>query len=229
MLTQADIDYLMQQIQSNKPAYVYYVAHMIEGRETNILDEHTYKDVSRFKVIKVKVSSIENAYIEYMNYLNNPDNYHTEEEETYYTPTAKYIHYFITPNGKSNYLKDLNPRMPSIIYGYKRKIYSGGRIYDVVDESPVKEVYTNDPEYGSMTPAQVTASLNSGKLSWKYIKLNNTAIVDGVSYKYVTSDWYILDLDNYPMIEKPLINVNQYSGYFINIEDAFEYIDQLIS
>jgi hypothetical protein len=229
MLSQKDIDSLMIQIQSGEDAYVYYVAHMIEGRETDILDEHTYKDVPRFRVVKIKVKDIQNAYFEYMNYLNNPSNYHTEQEECYYTSTAKYIHYFITPNGKSSYSVDLNPRMPSIIYGYKRKIYIGENVNTVVDETPVNEVYVNDLEYGDMTAAQVKQALSSGKLKWKYLTLDNYAIVDGIQYKYITSDWYILDFENYPMIEKPLINTKQYSAYFIDIRDAFNYMDQLIA
>lgn len=229
MLNQADIDYLMQTIQSNKPAYVYYVAHMIEGRETNTLDEHMYKDVSQFKVVKVRVDAIENAYFEYKNYIENPKNYHVEEEECYYKPSAKYIHYFVVPNTAQSYALDINPRTPSIIYGYKRKIYVNGKVNDVLDPSPVKEVYTNTPEFGTMTKAQVANALNSGKLNWKYIKLKHPAIVDGIEYNYVTSDWYILTLRNYPMVEKPLINVHQHSGYFIDIQDAFRYIEQLVA
>lgn len=229
MLNQADIDSLMQTIQSNNPAYVYYVAHMIEGRETNILDEHMYKDVSKFKVIKIRVDAIENAYFEYKNYIENHDNYHIENEECYYTPTAKYIHYFVVPNGKKNYTLDINPRIPSIIYGYKRKVYIDDQIHDVLEPSPIKEVYTNAPEFGTMTKSQVFDALNGGKLDWKYLKLKEPAIVDGIEYNYITSDWYILTFHNYPMIEKPLINVRQHSGYFIDIQDAFRYIEQLIS
>ncbi len=229
MLSQADIDHLMQTIQSGKDAFVYYVAHMIEGRETNTLDEHTFKDVSQFKVVKVKVAAIENAYFEYKRYIDNPSNYHIEEEECYYHPSVKYIHYFVVPNGARSYTKDLNPRIPSIIYGYKRKVYNGDEVNDVIDPSPVKEVYTNAPEFGTMTTSQVNAALNNNKLNWKYMKLNPPAIVDGIQYSYLTSDWYILTLKNYPMVEKPLINVKQHSGYFIDIQDAFRYIEQLVA
>ncbi len=230
MLTNKDIDGLMQKIQSGEPAYLYYVAHMIEGRETNTLDEHTFKDVSRFKVVKIEVENVQNAYFEYLNYLNHPENYHTEEEECFYVPTARYMHYFIVPNGTDSYTKDINARMPSIIYGYKRKIYSpDGGINDVIDPSPVKEVYTNAPEYGDYTKAQVTECINNKKLDWKYKRLSPAAIVDGIEYNYLTSDWYILTLKNYPMVEKPLVNVNQYSGYFVDIQDAFNYLEQLVS
>ena len=191
MLTQADIDSLMKTIKSGEPAYVYYVAHMIEGKETNMLDEHSYKSVSKFKVIKVEVENIQNAYFEYLNYINNPKNYHIEEEEYYYHPSAKYLQYFVVPNSTMeedddgtfpnesidideliaiyengemhkdiilgediyknenirsiiNYLKNsrsaannsksINSRMPSIIYGYMRRVYgSGGTIKEVID------------------------------------------------------------------------------------------------
>lgn len=230
MLSQADIDSLMITIQSGKPAYVYYVAHMIEGRETDILDEVTYKGVSEFKAVKVEIESIDNAYFEYLNYLNNPDNYHIEEEEYYYHPSAKYVQCFVTPNGKDGYTKDLNPRMPSIIYGFDRKVFNtDGTFKEVKDPSPVKPIYTNVLEYGKMTIDQIDNAMKNGELDWKYMKLNSPAIVDGIEYNYITSNWYILTLKNYPMIEKPLINVIQHSGYFINSQDAFSYIDQLIA
>lgn len=230
MLSQADIDSLMISIQSGKPAYVYYAAHMIEGRETDILDEHNYKDVSKFKVVKVQVENIENAYFEYLNYINNPSNYHIEEEEYYYHPSAKYIQCFVVPNAKNSYNKDINARMPSIIYGYDRKVYDNtGEFKEVHDQTPVKAVFTNILELGDKTNSEVSNDMNSGKLNWKYMKLATPEIVDGIEYNYVTSDWYILTLKNYPMIEKPLVNVKQHSGYFIDIQDAFRYIEQLIA
>lgn len=230
MLSQKDIDYLMTTIQSGEPAYVYYAAHMIEGRETDILDEHNYKDVSKFKVIKIQVENIENAYFEYLNYMNNPNNYHIEEEEYYYHPSAKYIQCFVTPNGDGSYDKDINPRIPSIIYGYDRKVYNNqGEFKEVHDPSPVKAVFTNILEFGNKTISEVTTASKSGKLDWKYIKLKTPEIVDGIEYSYVTSDWYILTLKNYPMVEKPLVNTKQYSGYFVDIQDAFRYIEQLIA
>lgn len=230
MLSQTDVDYLMTTIQSGKPAYVYYAAHMIEGRETNILDEHSYKSISEFKVIRVEVEDIQNAYFEYLNYKNNPDDYHTEEEEFYYDPSAKYMQCFITPNMKDTYNKDINARMPSIIYGFDRKVYAAdGTIKEVIDPSPVGEVYTNRLVFGSMTTEETIKAMESGKLDWKYMKLDPPEIVDGIEYSYVTSDWYILTLKNYPMVEKPLINVNQHSGYFVDLQDAFKYIEQLIA
>lgn len=230
MLSQMDIDNLMKTIQSGEPAYVYYAAHMIEGRETDILDEHNYKNVSKFKVVKVEVGDIKNAYFEYLNYLNHPEEYHIEEEEFYYHPSAKYMQCFITPNMKDSYTKDFNPRIPSIIYGFIRKVYDfDGAIKEIHDPSPVKEVYTNAPEFADMANSEVINAIDSGELNWKYMKLEQPAIVDGIEYSYVTSNWYILSLKNYPMIEKPLINVNQHNGYFVNIQDAFKYIEQLIA
>lgn len=230
MLSQADIDYLMKTIQSGEPAYVYYAAHMIEGRETDILDEHSYKDISEFKVVKIQVEDIENAYFEYLNYVNHPEDYHIEEEEYYYHPSAKYMQLFVVPNGDGIYEKDINPRMPSIVYGFTRKVYTPyGAIKEVHDPTPVKEVYVNALEYGDMEASEVTTELESGNLSWKYMILDPPAIVDGIEYNYVTSNWYILTLKNYPMIEKPLINTKQHNGYFVNIQDAFKYIEQLIA
>lgn len=240
MLSQKDIDLLMNKIQSNEPAYLYYVAHMIEGRETDILDEHSYKDVSKFKVVKVEVESVQNAYFEYLNYLDNKDNYHIEEEEFYYHPsTDKYMQCFITPNAEESYNKDINPRMPSIIYGSIRKVYDEyGAIKVIHDPSPVEVQFRNVLEFYEYELNEITKKYEPkrkekdeylDKYKWKYIKLNHPEIVDGIEYKYITSDWYILTLKNYPMIEKPLINANQYSGYFLDIQDAFNYLEQLIA
>jgi len=235
MLTQANIDALMKEIQTNGYAEIYYVAHMIEGRETNTLDEHTYKSVSDFKVVKVKVDNIKNAYIEYYNYKKNPDNYHEESEECYYDKNTKYIHYFTVPNGETSYTKDFNARIPAIIYGYRRKI--GDSDEAIIDPSPVKEVYVKKPVYGN-TVYDENVDLIKNNLDWKYIDLEGTATIDDDEYGFVTSDWYILNLVNYPMIEKPLINVNQFSCYFMSenvpkgqidpgLINAFDYIEQL--
>ena len=230
MLSQFDIDSLMDKIIKKQSAYVYYVAHMIEGRETDILDEYSYKDVSKFKVVKVEVEDIQNAYFEYLNYKNNPDNYHIEEEEFYYHPSAKYIQCFVTPNARENYKKDLNARMPSIIYGYSRKVLDKDGIFkEVKDQSPIKAIYTNKIEFLDLSENEIFRSMQPDDFNWKYIKLDDPAIVDGIKYNYITSNWYILSLKNYPMIEKPLINVNDHSAYFIDIQDAFSYIEQLIA
>ena len=224
MLTQADIDSLMKKIQAGEPAYVYYVAHMIEGRETDILDETSYKNVSEFKAVRVQVENIQNAYFEYLNYVNNPDNYHMEEEEFYYDPSAKYIQCFVTPNGKESYDKDITARMPSIIYGFCRKVYDKeGTFKEVKDPSPVKPIYTNVMEYNGDKIQDIKS------VKWKYMELEAPAIVDGIEYKYITSNWYILDLKNYPKIEKPLINTTYHSAYFLNNVDAFRYIEQLMA
>lgn len=338
MLSQNDIDTLMRTIQFGEHAYVYYVAHMIEGRETDVLDEHSYKDISKFKVVKVEVEDIQNAYFEYLNYLYKPDDYHIEEEEYYYDPSARYIKHFVVPNAESVYSKDINARMPSIIYGYTKKIYIGNKLVSIFDSklesgmydnygtkldnsnilrctqpivlnntksltiksepnleglfkilyfngdtliktiknanvniginqvpeaathflfcfeknsscndynikiyadneqikevkylSPIKPVYTNNLEFGNMSAFEVDEARKAGKLLWKYRLLSPPADIDGILYKYITSNWYILTLKNYPMIEKPLINTNQYSCYFMDIQDAFRYMEQLIA
>ena len=59
--------------------------------------------------------------------------------------------------------------------------------------------------------------------------LENKEIVDGIEYQYITSNWYILTLSNYPTLEKPLINVDQYSSFFRTLTEAFYYIDQLVA
>ena len=51
MLTQYNIDKLMQSIQNGEEVFLYYIAHNIELRE-GIIDEHQYKSVNKFKPIK---------------------------------------------------------------------------------------------------------------------------------------------------------------------------------
>ena len=226
MLSQADIDalkYRLDDPENKEPVCLYYVAHMIEGRETNTLDEHTYKSVSDFKVVKIEIEDIQNAYFEYLNYINNPDNYHIEEEECYYRPDSVYMHYFTVPNTQGPYDKDINARMPAIIYGYTRKVGEN----TVNDSTPIKPIYVHYPEYSTMTREEAINAIDDGRLNWKYMKLNPKAELDGIEYEYLTSDWYILTLKNYPMVEKPLIVANECSGYFVDIQDAFNYLEQL--
>lgn len=229
MLKQSDLDELMQSIQAGEDVYLYYVAHMIESR-IGVLQEHTYKSVSDFKVIKVKLTDIKNAYFEYLDYVKNPENYHVEEELEYYDPVTEYRHFYTVKNPPESFTKDLNPRIPSIIYGYRRKIYVNGELeQDHIDPSPVKEVYTNNPAYGDLHNEELQTAINDHKLDWKYMTLENKEIVDGIEYQYLTSDWYILTLENFPTLEKPLINIDQRSSYFRTLTEAFYYIDQLIA
>ena len=228
MLTEKDLDLLMQQIQSGQDVYLYYVAHMIEPRE-GLMDEHFFKSLSKFKVIKIQLTGIQNAYFEYLNYVENPSNYHVETEESYYDCRSKYIHYYTVPNAKESYDNEFNPRMPSIIYGYRRKFRDLVKHEDkeMSDVSPVKIKYTNALYYGDKNSDEVTDAFTDGKLDWKYRKLNNPESVDGIEFNYITSNWYILDIKNFPTVEKPLINTQQYCSYFRNLVDAFNFLEQL--
>ena len=229
MLTHANMDQLMQTIKSGSDAYVYYVCHMAETRE-GILDEHIYKSVSQFKVVRCKVTDIVNAWFEYENFVENPDDYHKEEVTEYYDQFNTYIHYYTVKNASGSYSLDINPRMPSIIYGYSRIITDRyGVEHDIVEPSPVKEIYTNSPKYDGYTGTALTKQISAGNLDWKYKTLSTTENVDGVEYKYVTSNYYILTLEDYPTIEKPLIYAGAKSSFFMNPEDAFYYIEQLVA
>ncbi len=227
MLYQKDIDALAQSLQNGEDVYLYYVAHKIETRE-GFLDEHIYKSVDSFIPVKVKLLGIQNAYFEYLNYVNHPENFHVEEEEVYYDIFTKYIHYYVVPNSRESYTKTFNSNVPSIIYGVKRKIYRRGElIKDYLDPTPIKVVYTNYLEFLDQRGLELNDMFNSGNLDWKYKKLTNKEKVDGIEFDYITSDWYILDIENFPRTEMPLINTKQYCAYFRELEEAFNYIDQL--
>lgn len=229
MLTHSDIDQIVQKIKAGKDAYIYYVVHMSAARE-GIIDEHLYKSTSQFKVVRVKVADVVNAWFEYENWAKNPSKYHREVETEYYDEFNTYKHYYWVPNLSSSYTLDINPRMPSIIYGITREITTRqGETKTITDPSPVKEVYTNDPEYYGYTGTALTKQISAGNLNWKYKILTNTENVDGVDYKYLTSNYYILTLADYPSIEKPLIYAGAKSSYFTDPEQAFRYIDQLVA
>lgn len=226
MLNQYDIDKIHQTIQKDGFCTVYYVAETTELRE-GFLDESHFKSAQRYKVVEVKIIDIINAYHEYINYIRNKNNYHEESEVVYYDRDTKVTHYYTVPNGNESYTKDLNPRMPSIIYGYIQRFIKDGTANAIVTKSLVKPIFTNALEYGDLKGNDITEAYNNKQLDWKYLTLDEKAIVDGIEYKYVTSKYYILSLKNFPTVEKPLICTDQKSSFFMNIEDAFNFVDQL--
>lgn len=228
MLTQKDVDLLMQEIQSAGEATLYYVAHMIEPRE-GILDEHIYKSNSKFKVIKITVNDIINAYFAYLDYYNNPTNYHTETEICYYDHLYEHTNFYVVPNDNNSFDLPFNSRLPSIIYGYRREILDTVHhtIKEISDPTPVKANYTNTIEYADYTAGEINEAFEAGLLDWKYMKLDNLAESDGIEYNYVMTDWYILSVTNFPRTELPLINTKQQCAYFLNKDAALNYIEQL--
>lgn len=228
MITQRELDQIVQKLQNNEEVYLYYIAHYIELRE-GIIDEHLYKSVNKFRPVKIKITGVNNAYREVIRYLNHPQDFHTETEEEWYDPCTKYIHHYTVPNDQPfKFEKGFNSRIPSIIYGYRRKIYNKDGISEEFnDPSPVVPIYTNNPEYGDLKYDALMDALWSGKLDWKYIYTEIPVETDGIEYHYITSDYYILDIEDFPRTEKPLINVKQKNAYFLNVCDAFNYIEQL--
>ena len=243
MLNQKDIDQIHKRLDNGEEVFLYYVAHNVELRE-EAKDEHIYKSKSDFRVIKIKITDVYNAWNEYMNFINNPDEYHEEIEEEYYSSGRhlvgdftsypayeKYIHYYIVKNEENNN-KAFNSRFPSIIYGHRRKIYKrDGSIIMQNDPTIMDLNYTNNPSYYGVNEQEVINLINNGSLSWKYNKVDNNSLLetDGIEYRYTTTDWYIFEIDNFPRTEKPLINVNQQCAYFLDINSAFEYLYQLRS
>jgi len=130
-------------------------------------------------------------------------------------------------NGDTTFRNDSNTylsRTPSIIYGYQKGSInmSDGNIKNTtVIESPIKPLYTNNPTFlGEST--EYTSYLN-----WKYKPLDPPTSVDGIEFRYTYSDWYILVIDNFARTEDALVKVNDKNAYFINLDDAFNHIDQL--
>lgn len=235
MLTQLNIDALMEQIQESGRATIYYVANMIETRE-GILDEHIFKSNPKFKVMEILVTDIHNAYFDYMDYKENCQGYHTEEESYYLDPHTKHSEYFIVKNSETygTFNNDINPRTPSIIFGKRKSIIDNisSEIKFIDDPSPVKPIYVNRLYYGS-TCYEIFRTDDSVDISvpvnfqWKYKKLSVPVNNNGINYYFVTSNWYVLDTPYFPKVEKPLINVKEKCAYFMTIEDAFNYIEQI--
>ena len=227
MLKQLDIDNIMLSLQAGERVFLYYAAGKTELKGITDSQEFSHKDEPRYIPIKVEVLDVQNAYFEYLKYQNDPSKYKIEEEEVWYDPNTKYIHRYITPDGDDEY-DEFNSRIPSAIYGIKRKVYNKGElIKDYVDPTPVKEIYTNAIEYGTLLSTDALSKLNEGLLSWKYMKLENNEIVDGLPFSYVTSNWYILTIKNWAKVEKPLINVRDKSAFFTTVRDAYYAIEQL--
>lgn len=232
MLTQKDIDNLKLRIQNKETPTLFYVADYNETRDSNGYNASN-KTHNRYKVIEIKIKDIHNAYLEYLNYTNDTEGtkYHIEEEIEHYDYKMEnaIVHRYIVPNGKKTYSKDINPRIPSNIYGIK-KVYNNfndsEETFEYVTPSPIKPDYTNVIECGDLSEAEAKALLESKKLDWKYMTLENPAIVDGVEYKYITTEWYWLETINFPTIEYPLIIAGYSACYFTKLEDAWEFIKE---
>lgn len=226
MLTQSDIDKIVLNINDGIDQYIYYVAHYVETRE-GVIDESQYKSNPKFRVIKVQVESIQNAYQELLRYQEHPDLYETETEIAMYDAYTEYVHTYTIPTPAKSYTKEINPRMPSIIYGISRRaVTNDGTIHINNDKSPVKAVYVNHLEYGDLSDSHVQDRYENKELDWKYITLTTPAIVDGIEYKYITSDWYILKTIDFPKLEYPLIETDAKCAYFMSPQEAFSFIKE---
>ena len=195
-------------------------------------------------------------YMDYMKFLNDPDNsdkkYNVEQEISYYDHLTQHIDMFVVPEyTEESYPLPFNARIPSIVYGYRRQIIDTKTksIREVSDPTPVSFVYTNNPSYLDKSVDEVKEMIDSGELAWKYIHFGHIeeyqvevlngvfetrtryvrepAISDGVEYDYLTSDWFILNIKNFPRTELPLICTNQKCAYFRDLNDALNYMDQL--
>ena len=227
MLKEKDIDTLAIRLQSGIDAFVYYIAHRSECRE-GYIDEYAYKTNTNFRVLKQKVTGINNAWFEYLKFVSNPENYSTEYEEAYMDEFTKYVYYYNTPNTTPPYQAPMNPRNPSIIYGVRRILYKSGIVVgNYTDPTPIKPKYTNVLTFGSLSSNEIQTKYDNGLLDWKYKTLDNPIVTDGIEFKYLTSDWFILDIENLTRTEKPLINTKQKTAYFMTVDDAMSNLRQL--
>ena len=216
MLTQEHIDKLHNDT-SKYGAYIYYIANVLElyPNDRN-RDRLFYKLIPEFRILKIKVVSVYNAYFEYLNFVNNPNDYHVETLESYSADGTKiedeiYVH---------NYIRE-----PSIIYGKNRSFYKNNvLVQSTVDPSPISPKYTNTLSYDYVDDVQ--EAMENGELDWKYLALDSPITVDDTEYNYVTSDYYVLETSDSPIAENPLVKVNQKSEYFYTLEEAMLFLKE---
>lgn len=228
MLNELDIDHLKEKIDEDGEATAYYLASRVERRESYI-DEATFKSDPEIDIVQIKIKSIMNALWEVLNYNEHPTEYHTESERVVIDHDNFYDYYYTVPNGLDSYSKPFNPRMPSAIYGCRRVRYKCSQIIgDYHDPSPVQTIYTNLMTFSDLIPAEVLDMYNCGDLSWKYADAPQDTVIDGIPFKYMTSNWYILDVANFPRTEHHLINIHQKNALFVNMDDALSWREDMM-
>jgi len=228
MINENELDLLHYNIYRYGYADLFYIAHKVELRESYI-DELAYKVKPEFKIMQLKLTGIDNAYWEYLNWQEHPLDYHTEEETYWFNDNIKYVEYYTVPNKKQQYVDEFNARVPSIIYGKKRVFYKDNTLVaNYNDPSIILPEYTNVLTYNDNTTEKVLELFNAGNLDWKYRKLDEPIYNDSTKFDYVTSNWYILDIENFPRVEKHLISIKQKNAFFTNLKDAYSMYKELI-
>lgn len=219
MLKMRDIDFLQYKLQNGDQPKIYYIAHKVELRE-GLEDEITYKSKPEFSVIEIEVQSVQNALCEVMNFQQFPYQYHTVAQTVILSPTEKYVYHYTASN--------VDLKIPSIIYGASRTLYqNGSAMMAYNDPSPIQPVYTNDLSFMGFIKSACEKLFDDGELDWKYQKAPEGTVIDGISYKYITSPWYILETDDKYHLEHHLVNVNKKNALFLYAEDALSYKEEL--
>ena len=228
MLNEKDIDKLKALIDVDGTASVYYLASRVERRESYI-DEVAYKSDPAIDIVKLQIGNITNALWEVLNYNQFPSEYHTESELVIIDHDNSYQYYYTVPNAVAiDSGKPFNARMPSAIYGCRRVRYKGTQIIgDYHDPSPVQTSFTNTISFGTLEPSLVLEMYQNGRLDWKYRNAPENTVVDGIPFKYMTSNWYILEIDNFPRTEHHLINTKQKNAFFIDVDDALSWRQEM--
>ena len=227
MLTEKDIDLLRADIDSGKPPTVYYLASRVERRESYI-DEVAYKSNPQIDIVELQIANVTNALWELLNFKANPINYHTEQEIVIIDADNRYHYYYTVPNDLVSYNKPFNPKMPSAIYGCHRVRFKNGTVIgNYNDSSPIQPIFTNTLKFGSTGASEVLKMFEDGSLGWKYRNAPEGTVVDGIPFKYMTSNWFILEVANFPRPEQHLINVNQKNAFFIDLEKALSWREEM--
>lgn len=240
MLTEKDIDLLWDQIRQgrvrdplnlNNYPTVYYLASRVERRESYI-DEVAFKSDPQIDIVKIKVTGISNALWELLNYKENPEEYHTESETVVIDFNNRYEHHYILPNESKSYSLPFRPRvqavMPSTIYGCRRIRFKNSEVIgDYADPSPVQPIFTNTLKFADASASLTLGYYNAGSLNWKYREAPEGTVVDGIPFKYMTSNWFVLEIGDFPRSEHHLVNVNQKNAFFTDLGKAISWKEEM--
>lgn len=223
MLGSIEIDTIKETCSNGNEATLYYVCDYGETRDHS--SDSDFKTIHKYKVIEVIVTDVLNGFREFKDYKLHPENYHVETEREYYDYSYAHVinRKYTTRNTSGPFDKDLNPRIPSRIFGEKKEYIKDGELVVYEEPSPVTPYYTNNLRFKDKDYVSYTDPL----IQWKYDHLTNPITVDGINFNYVYSNYYILITKNMPTVEYPLVCVTDINcPYFMSLEEAWDFVKQ---
>ena len=212
MLTHKDINTIANILSEGNPVELFFVIN-----ENMLSSPYNSDEVSRITnpkafPVSVKVLGVTNAYVLYMDYVNNPDKYTTMQRTIHIDPLTKYVYYYhvLKSEVSADKVSLLTPAVSPTIFGQEHNIFRGtNAVEHFVDPSPISPIYIQKATAAS----ESSVGEVDEALDWKYYKLKEPITISGFDYEYVTSNWYQLQID-FPTVYHPLINVTHKNPFF---------------